>query len=77
MIKFRCSQVLSSDRRVVRIRNDDGVIFLENQDPSSAGGFQGSTIYEPRGSTPMVGFDGTVIGYETILMRQEIQKLSV
>jgi len=77
MIKLRASEIIPSDRRVVRVRNDDGVIFLENQDPSTDGGFQGSTIFEPRGSTPLINFDGSVIEYETVLMRQEIQRLAV
>ena len=75
MVKLRASEIIPSDRRVVRVRNNDGVIFLENQDPSSDGGFQNSTIFEPRGSTPLINFDGSVVEYETVLMRQEIQKL--
>lgn len=75
MVKLRASEIIPSDRRVVRVRNNDGVIFLENQDPSSDGGFQNSTIFEPRGSTPLINFDGSIVEYETVLMRQEIQKL--
>lgn len=77
MVKIRASEIIPSDRRVVRVRNAQGVIFLENQDPSSDGGFQGSTIFEPRGSTPLLNFDGSVIEYETVLMRQEIQRIDV
>lgn len=76
MIKLRASEVIPTDRRVVRVRNADGVIFLENQDPTTDGGYQGSTIFEPRGSTPLTNFDGSVIEYETILMRQEVQRLA-
>jgi hypothetical protein len=75
MVKLRASEIIPSDRRVVRIRNNSHVIFLENQDPSTEGGFQNSTIFEPRGSTPLINFDGSVVEYETILMRQEVQKL--
>lgn len=75
MVKLRCSEVISSNRRIVKVRNDDIVIYLENQDPSTDGGFEGSTIFEPRGTTPLVNFDGSVVEYETILMRQEIQRL--
>jgi hypothetical protein len=75
MVKLRASEIIPSDRRVVRVRNNDGIIFLENQDPASDGGFQNSTIFEPRGSTPLINFDGSVVEYETVLMRQEIQKL--
>jgi len=77
MIKLRSSEVIPSDRRVVKVRNSAGVIFLENQDPSTDGGFEGATIFEPRGSTPLVNFDGSVIEYETVLMRQEIQRLAL
>lgn len=77
LVKLRSQEVIPSDRRVVNIRNADVTIFLEDQDPSSEGGFQGSTIFEPRGSTPMMNFDGSIIEYETVLMRQEIQRLDV
>lgn len=76
IIKIRCNQLISSDRRIVKIRNNDGHVFLESQDPSSAGGYEGSTIFEPRGSTPIINFDGSVLEYETALFRQEVQKLS-
>jgi hypothetical protein len=75
-LKMRTANSISTSRRIVNIRNDDGVIFLENQDPASEGGFQGSTIFEPRGSTPIVNFDGKIIEHETVLIRQEIQRLS-
>lgn len=77
LVKLRSQEVIPTDRRVVNIRNSDMTIFIENQDPSSDGGFGGSTIFEPRGSTPMTNFDGSVIEYETVLMRQEIQRLDV
>lgn len=75
MLKIRSSSAISTAKRIVRVGNADGVIFLENQDPASEGGFQGSTIFEPRGSTPILNFDGSVIEYETVLVRQEIQRL--
>lgn len=75
LVKLRASEIISTDKRVVNIRNNSQVIFAENQDPSTDGGFQGSTIFEPRGSTPLINFDGSVIEYETVLMRQEIQRL--
>ena len=75
LVKLRCSEVIPGDRRVAKIRNSDGVIYLENQDPSTGGGLDGSTIFEPRGSTPLINFDGSIIEYETILMRQEVQRL--
>jgi hypothetical protein len=77
LVKLRSQEVIPSDRRVVNIRNSDVTIFLEDQDPASEGCFQGSTIFEPRGSTPMMNFDGSIIEYETVLMRQEIQRLDV
>lgn len=76
IIKIRCNQLIASDRRVVKIRNTNGNIFPESQDPSSSGGYEGSTIFEPRGSTPIINFDGNVLEYETALFRQEVQKLS-
>lgn len=76
LVKMRTADVIGSDKRVVRIRNANQVIFAENQDPSSEGGFQNSTIFEPRGSTPIVNFNGKVIEFETVLRRQEIQRLA-
>lgn len=77
MVKLRSSEVIPSDRRVVNVRNNDGVVYKENQDPSTEGGFENSTIFEPRGSTPIMNFDGSVIEYETVLMRQEVQVLEI
>jgi hypothetical protein len=76
MVKLRSSEVIPSDRRVVNIRNRDGIIYKENQDPATEGGFEDSTIFEPRGSTPIMNFNGSVIEYETVLMRQEVQVLN-
>lgn len=77
MVKVRSSEIIPADRRVVNIRNNDVVIYKENQDPSTEGGFQNSTIFEPRGSTPIMNFDGGIIEYETVLMRQEVQVLEI
>ena len=74
MVKLRTSEPISYDRRVSNVRNEDGTIFIENQDPSSERFPSGSTIFEPRGSTPLINFDGSIIEYETVLMRQEIQR---
>lgn len=74
MVKIRSTEPISYNRRVVNVRNSDGVIFLENQDPTSERYPNESTIFEPRGSTPLLNFDGSVIEYETVLMRQEIQR---
>jgi hypothetical protein len=77
LVKLRSQVSIPTSRRVVLVRNKDGVIFLENQDPSSDGGFQSSTIFEPRGSTPLTSFDGSVVEYETVLRRQEVQRIDV
>jgi len=74
MVKLRSSSPISYNLRITNIRNSDGVIFIENQDPSSERYPNQPTIYEPRGSTPLLNFDGSVIEYETVLMRQEIQR---
>ena len=76
MLKMRSSAVIPTDRRIVRIRNSSGLIYQENQDAATGGGFQGSTIFEPRGGTPITSFDGSIIEYETVISRQEIQKLT-
>jgi len=75
LVKLRSKDLIPTNRRVVLVRNKSGIVFAENQDPSSAGGFQSSTIFEPRGSTPLTSFDGSIIEYETILTRQEIQRI--
>jgi len=77
LVKLKSAEVISSDKRVVLIRNNEEVIYKEDQDPSSEGGFESSTIFEPRGSTPITNFDGSVVEYETVLMRQEVQRLDV
>jgi hypothetical protein len=77
LVKLRSQVSIPTSRRVVLVRNKDGVIFLENQDPASDGGFQSSTIFEPRGSTPLLNFDGSIMEYETVLRRQEVQRIDV
>lgn len=76
-LKMRSSMEISSEYRIVNVRNSEETIYLESQYPSSEGGLNGATIFEPRGSTPLVGFDGRVIEYETVIVRQQIQKLVV
>ena len=74
-IKIRTSDPISASSRVVSIRTGEDVIWKENYIANSKGGLNGSTIFEPRGSTPILNFDGKIIEYETILQRQEIQEL--
>lgn len=75
-LKMRSQSVIPTDHRVVNIRNNSVTIFLENQDPASEGGVNNATIFEPRGSTPLTSFDGSIIEYETVLVKQQIQKLT-
>lgn len=74
-IKIRTSTPISSVSRVVAIRTGTTVIWKEDYIANSKGGVSGATIFEPRGSTPILNFDGTVIEFETVLERQEIQEL--
>lgn len=75
IVKIRSKSAINSEDRVVAIRNSDGVVWTEGDTISSQGGVDGATIFEPRGSTPIIDFDGRVIEYETVLQRQEIQTL--
>lgn len=77
MIKLRSQTVISSANRVANIRNSKEIIYKENQDPASEGGLSDSTIFEPRGSVPIMNFDGSIIEYETVLLRQEVQELTL
>lgn len=74
-IKIRTSSPISASSRVVGIRTGETVIWKEDYIANSKGGVDGATIFEPRGSTPILNFDGTVIEFETVLQRQEIQQL--
>lgn len=74
-IKVRTKTPISSASRVVAVRNTDGVIWTEDYIQNSAGGLDGATIFEPRGTTPLVDYTGRVLEYETVLQRQEIQSL--
>ncbi len=76
-IKIRTTDPISTELRVVGIRNSDVVIWTEDYIQNTAGGLNGSTIFEPSGSTPLLDHTGRVIEYETILKRQEIQSLEV
>ena len=74
-IKIRTSNPISSSSRVVAIRTNNNVVWKEDYIANSKGGVDGATIFEPRGSTPILNFSGSIIEYETILQRQEIQEL--
>lgn len=74
-LKMRAQISIPINYRVVNIRNSEETIYVEDQDPASQGGLNNATIFEPRGSTPLTGLNGTVMEYETVLVRQEIQKL--
>lgn len=74
-IKIRTSSPISASSRVVGIRTGSTVIWKEDYIANSKGGVAGATIFEPRGSTPILNFDGTVIEFETVLERQEVQTL--
>lgn len=76
-IKVRTKNPINSTFRIVNVRNADGVIWTEDYIQNSQGGFNGSTIFEPRGTTPLIDYTGKVIEYETVLQRQEIQALTV
>lgn len=76
-LKMRSQIEIPTNYRVVNIRNEDGVIYTESQDPSSEGGLNNATIFEPRGSTPLISFDGKIVEYETVLVKQEIQRMVV
>jgi hypothetical protein len=76
-IKFRSRTPIDTSYRVVAIRNDQEVIWKEDQYGANNGGIDGATIFEPRGSTPITDHTGRVLEYETMLERQEIQQLTV
>ena len=75
-LKMRSAIEIPTNYRIVNVRNSASTIFTETQDPSSEGGVNNATIFEPRGSTPLLRFDGLVLEYETVLVKQQIQKLT-
>jgi len=76
-LKIRSKNALSTADRVVLIRNDFGTVWKEDIVINSEGGFQNSTIFEPKGSVPILDHNGYIIEYETTIGRQEIQKLAL
>lgn len=77
-VKMRTKEPLDVETRIVNIRNLDGVvIYQENQYGESSGGFDGTTIFEPRGSTVIVDHLGNILEYEVMLERKEIQYLEI
>lgn len=67
MVKMRSKNAIKDSVRVRNIKNANEVIYKE-EDTSD-------TIFEPRGSVPIMNFDGSIIEYETVLLRQEVQEL--
>jgi hypothetical protein len=76
-IKIRTLGPISTEFRVVAIRNSEGNIWTEDYIQNTAGGLDGATIFEPSGTTPLIDYLGRVLEYETVLKRQEIQSLEV
>jgi hypothetical protein len=76
-IKIRTVDPISTEYRVVAIRNSEGNIWKEDYIQNTAGGLDGATIFEPSGTTPLLDYLGKVLEYETVLKRQEIQSLEV
>jgi hypothetical protein len=76
-IKIRTLGPISTEFRVIAIRNSEGVIWTEDYIQNTAGGLNGATIFEPSGTTPLIDYLGRVLEYETVLKRQEIQSLEV
>lgn len=79
LVKLRSKTAIDSSVRVTSIKNDTEVIWKESglTGIGSAGGVDGATIFEARGSTPIMDHLGHIIEYETILQRQDIQSLVV
>lgn len=79
LVKLRSKTPIDSSVRVTNIKNDIEIIWKEDilDAVGSAGGVNGATIFEPRGSTPIMDHLGHIIEYETILQRQEIQSLVI
>ena len=76
-IKIRTADPISTEYRVVAIRNSEGNIWTEDYIQNTEGGLDGATIFEPSGTTPLLDYLGRVLEYETVLKRQEIQSLEV
>lgn len=76
-LKIRAKNSLSTAERIVRIRNDIDVVWKEDIVINTEGGFEGSTIFEPKGSVPLIDHNGHVIEYETTISRQQVQKLDI
>lgn len=78
-VKIRSKKSISTAYRIVNIRNKDGVVWAEDRIINSQGGFgvQGSTIFESRGSIPILDHNGNIIEFETTIARQDIQSLAV
>jgi hypothetical protein len=79
LVKLRSRTPVNSSVRVTNIKNQTEIVWKEDilTGVGSAGGVGGATIFEPRGSTPIMDHLGNVIEYETVLQRQEIQSLEI
>ena len=78
-IKLRSKKSISTAYRIVEIRNDYGPIWIEDRILNSQGGFgdNGSTIFESKGSIPILDHNGNVIEFETTISRQDIQSITL
>jgi hypothetical protein len=77
LLKIRTQNKIPTYYRVVRVRNDFGVVWTEDTVINTDGGLEGSTIFEPKSSIPILDHNGRVIEYEITISRQDIQKLTL
>lgn len=76
-LKIRAQTKIPTYYRVVKVRNDAGVVWTEDTIINSDGGFEGSTIFEPKSNIPILDHNGRIIEYEVTISRQDIQKLDI
>jgi hypothetical protein len=70
LVKLRTKNAIPIGKMVRNIRNDVGVIWTEADDRS---GSVEDTMFEVRGNGPILDLNATVICYEMILSRMDVQ----
>lgn len=70
-VKLRTSSSIPLSKRISNIKDASGkAVWIESDDRS---GKSQATIFEVRGNGPVIGNDGSVICYEMILERVDVQ----
>lgn len=78
IVKLRYGSAINTGNIIANIKNSAGVVvWSEDDEDGSSGGISGATIFEVIGNTPIMDSLGSIVEYEIVIKRLEIQKVKL